>query len=217
VRFATASLALLILASLGSQAPHAPGASVAGAQASAPTLDALLDRFGDMPGMSAHFREEKRIALLAVPVRTEGVLYFTPPGRLMRKVTSPAPSAALLEGDRLTFVSDGERQVVQLGESPVLAGFVESFRYVLAGDRAGLERTYRVQYTTDGAQWKLTLRPRNENLQRFLREMTLEGEGFSVATMKMVEVSGDTTTTELFDVNPRRRFTDAEVRRFFSL
>ena len=212
MRFAIASSILLALLSVG-----APNPAPAVAQQSAPTLDALLQRFGQMPGMSARFREEKRIALLAVPVRSEGVLYFSPPGRLMRKVTSPSPSSALLEGGRLTFESEGDRQVVELSESPVLAGFVEIFRYVLAGDRQALERTYRVAYETEGATWKLTLRPRNEALGRFLREMVLHGEGFAVKTMKMVEVSGDTTTTELFDVDPRRRFTPAETRRFFSL
>lgn len=97
----------------------------------------------------------------------------------------------------------------------MLAGFVESFRYVLAGDREALERTYRVDYEREGAEWTLTLKPRNSALGRFLREMVLQGEGFAVKTMKMVEVSGDTTTTELFDVNPRRTFSAAETRRFF--
>jgi len=212
VRFATAFWTLLTLLSFAAPPAFAPPAS---AQDSAPSLDALLQRFAAMPGMSARFREEKRIALLAVPVRSEGVIYFTPPGKLMRTVTSPSPSYALLEGGRLTFAADGERQVVELGESPVLAGFVESFRYVLAGDRAALERTYRVDYERDGAEWSLTLKPRNEALARFLQEMVLKGEGFAVKTMKMVEVSGDTTTTELFDVNPRRSFSDAETRRLF--
>lgn len=212
MRFATAFWTLLALLSV---APPAFAPAEASAQESAPSLDALLQRFAAMPGMSARFREEKRIALLAVPVRSEGVLYFTPPGKLMRKVTSPTESYALLEGDRLTFASEGERQVVELGESPVLAGFVESFRYVLAGDRAALERTYRVDYEREGAEWTLTLKPRNQQLARFLREMVLTGEGFAVKTMKMVEVSGDTTTTEIFDVNPRRRFSEAETRRLF--
>lgn len=212
MRFATAFWTLLALLSLA-----APPALVAPAtaQQSAPSLDALLRRFAAMPGMSARFREEKRIALLAVPVRSEGVIYFTPPGKLMRRVTAPTESYALLEGGRLTFASEGERQVVELGESPVLAGFVESFRYVLAGDRAALERTYRVDYEREGAQWRLTLKPRNEQLARFLREMVLEGEGFAVKTMTMAEVSGDVTTTEIFDVDPERRFSAAETRRLF--
>ncbi|NIR85346.1 MAG: outer membrane lipoprotein carrier protein LolA, partial [Gammaproteobacteria bacterium] len=163
MRFATAFWTLLALLSVTAPPASAP----AEAQQSAPTLQRLLDRFGQMPGMSAEFREEKRIALLSVPVRSEGVLYFAPPGTLMRKVTSPTPSYALLEDGQLTFASQGDRQVVQLDQSPVLSGFVEIFRYVLAGDHQALQRTYRVQYETDGAEWTLTLKPRNQSLARF--------------------------------------------------
>lgn len=210
MRFATAFWTLLALLSLA-----APPAPTAQAQQSAPSLQALLDRFGEMPGMSAEFREEKRIALLAVPVRSEGVLYFAPPGKLMRKVTSPTASYALLEGGTLTFASQGERQVLEVNENPVVSGFVQIFRYVLAGDRQALERTYHVDYDTDGSEWTLTLKPKNEALARFLDRMVLEGEGFAVERMTMTEVSGDTTVTEFSNVNPRRRFSSAEQRRLF--
>ena len=63
------------------------------AQPAAPTLERLLAGFASMTGMSARFVEEKQIALLARPIRSEGVLYFTAPGRLMRLVTSPTVSA----------------------------------------------------------------------------------------------------------------------------
>ena len=65
------------------------------AQPAAPTLERLLAGFASMTGMSARFVEEKQIALLARPIRSEGVLYFTAPGRLMRRVTSPTVAAAL--------------------------------------------------------------------------------------------------------------------------
>ena len=192
-----------------------PSAAQPAASREAPTLSGLLERFAAMPGLTARFREEKQIALLAVPVRSEGVIHFAPPGRLLRKVTGPTPSVALLEGEQLTFASAGDRQVVQLGESPVLAGFVDSFRHVLAGDQRALERTYRVSYSTEGARWKLVLRPRNAALRRFMERMVLEGEGFAVEKMTLHEVSGDRTTTELHDVNPRRRFSRAEAQRIF--
>lgn len=211
MRFATAFWTLLALLSVAAPPSTAPAA----AQQSAPSLQALLDRFGEMPGMSAEFREEKRIALLAVPVRSQGVLYFAPPGKLMRQVTSPSPSYALLEGGTLTFASQGERQVLQVNENPVVAGFVQIFRFVLAGDRSALERTYHVDYETDGARWTLTLKPKNEALGRFLDRMVLEGEGYAVERMTMTEVSGDTTVTEFSNVNPRRRFTPTEQRRLF--
>lgn len=181
-------------------------------------LDQLLQEFRGLPGLSARFREEKRVALLAVPLRSEGEIHFAPPGRLLRKVTAPTTSTALIADGRLTFASQGNRQEFDLTRQPLVAGFVDSFRSVLAGDRAALERAYRISFEPqDDGGWQLTLRPRGAPLNQFLREMTLVGNGVRVSTMRMVEVSGDTTTTEFFEINANKRWTDAEANRTFRL
>lgn len=170
-----------------------------------------------MPGLSARFTEEKQIALLAVPLRSEGEIHFAPPGLLLRRVTSPTPSSALIQDGRITMVSGEQRQEIDLSQNPVVAGFVDSFRYILAGDRAGLERTYEASFEQGSDGWRLRLVPKTEALRRFLQEMVLEGQGHEVRRMRMVEVSGDTTTTTFRDVNAQRRWSDAERRRMFSL
>lgn len=205
------SLTLAALALGGAPAPTA-------AQPAAPTLERLLAGFAAMTGMSARFVEEKQIALLARPVRSEGTLYFTAPGRLMRRVTSPTTSAALIEGDTLTFVGDGRREEIPISSNAVVGGFVSSFRHVLAGDRAALEQAFTLRFEALGGQrWRLRLLPRNPDLRRFLSEMELVGEGPSVATMVMREASGDVTTTTFSEVNTARRFTDRELRELFRL
>ena len=210
------SLTLTLLVLLATQLAPPPAAATA--QRGAPTLDRLLQGFQSMPGLSARFTEEKQIALLSRPVRSEGVLYFTPPGRLMRRVTAPTASAALIEGDTLTFVGDGRREQIPLGSNEVVGGFVSSFRHVLAGDRAALERTFALQFEALGGQrWRLRLTPRTDALRRFLTEMELVGTGPAVETMVMREASGDVTTTTFSDVNTARRFTADEARALFRL
>jgi outer membrane lipoprotein-sorting protein len=195
-----------------------PSSSPAAAQRGAPTLDQLLRGFQTMPGLSARFVEEKQIALLSRPVRSEGTLYFTPPGRLMRRITAPTDSAALIDGDTLTFVGDGRREQIPLGSNEVVGGFVSSFRHVLAGDRAALERTFTLSFEALGGQrWRLRLTPRTDALRRFLTNMELVGDGPAVETMVMREASGDVTTTTFSEVNATRRFTAAEVRDLFRL
>ncbi len=71
----------LVSAPVQAQAPVS--APVVVAPVVAPmTLDQLLARFAGMSGLSAKFREEKRMALLAAPLVNEGILYFAPKGRL---------------------------------------------------------------------------------------------------------------------------------------
>ena len=101
-------------------------------------------------------------------------------------MTSPTPSAALIQGDTLVFESEGRRQEIPLSTNAVVGGFVAAFRYVLAGDRAALERTFELGHEAlPGGRWRLTLRPRTEALRSFLTELKLEGSGQSVETMVM--------------------------------
>lgn len=181
-------------------------------------LDALLASFRGMTGLSARFVEDKTIALLATPIRSEGEIHFVAPGTLMRRVTAPTTSAALIERGRLTMVANGQRQEIDLTSNAVVGGFISSFADVLAGDRAALERTYRITYARlEGGDWKLTLRPKGAPLDQFLTEMEMIGNGRSVKTMRMVEVSGDVTLTTFRDVRLDRRFSDTERRQIFRL
>lgn len=181
------------------------------------TLESLLRAFSSMPGLSAKFTEEKRMAMLAVPLTTEGEILFAPPDRLLRRVTSPTRSTALLVGGHLTLDAGGRRQEMDLSQSTVVEGFVDTFRHVLAGDQAALEETYRVSFEASVDSWRLTLRPRTRALSRFLRDMVLEGDGASIHTMTMNEANGDIGVTTFSDVNARRRFSDAEKARLFRI
>lgn len=187
----------------------------------APALDALLARFAALPGLEAHFVEEKRVALLAVPMRSEGQIYFAHPGRLMRRVERPDPSQALISEGQLTMRAGGRTQQIAISENPVLRGFVDSFRAVLAGDREQLLRFYRAELTArpdDGDDaWTLVLHPRSPELRQFLRVITLRGVGVRIESMHMVEDNGDETRTEFRDVRTDRRFSNAEARRIFSI
>jgi len=191
-------------------------AAAAPASAQAPTLDSLLRRFSALPGLEARFVEEKRIALLAVPVRSEGRIYFSH-DRLMRRVERPERSAALIADGELTMRSGERVERLSITDNPVLRGFVESFRAVLSGDREVLERYYRARLHATDDGWELELTPRSHELARFLRVIRMRGRGVTIREMRMIEVSGDETRTEFSDVDTARRFTDAEARRIFRI
>lgn len=186
------------------------------ASAQVPTLESLLEEFSQLPGLEARFVEEKQIALLVVPTRSEGRIWFSN-DRLMRRVTIPEPSAALIADGQLTMRSGSRIERLSIRENPVLHGFVESFRAVLAGNREVLERFYDAELTVDDDGWVLHLRPRNADLRRFLRVITMRGSGVTIREMRMVEVNGDETRTRFTEVNTQRRFSASEARRIFTV
>lgn len=189
------------------------------AQAQAPSLDQLLAQFRAVPGLECRFHEEKQIALLTMPITSEGTVHYARPSRLVRRITSPSPQIVLVDAGRLQMSEGGRVETIDLASQPVVRSFVETFARLLAGDRAALEATYAMEYapSSSGSTWTLTLRPRSAPLDRFLREIRFEGDGTSLRRMVMSEVSGDVTTTTFSDVVTNRRYSTDEAARIFSL
>jgi outer membrane lipoprotein-sorting protein len=211
--------ALLCLPLLAAPAAAQPRPGPPAARRAAITLDAVLARFRALTGLSARFREEKRIALLAAPLVSEGTLDYAPPGRMVRRTTSPAPSVALIDGARLRFRDEGGEQTLDMAAMPVVRQFVDSFLAVVAGDRAALERAYAIDFRApDPAateRWSLTLTPRAPALQRVFREIALEGEGVALRSLTLRETNGDASVTTFSDVNTARVFAPDEAARVF--
>lgn len=187
------------------------------AEASPATLEQLLTRFGQIRGLRARYVEEKRIALLKMPLRSEGTVAFAAPGLLVRRAEKPEPATLLLDGEVL-WVSDasGKRRI-DLGESAIVKHFVMTFVNVLRGDRSALERAYTLAFSAAPAGWKLELTPRAPELRKFIAGAVLEGHDATVDRMTLREENGDVTVMQFSAVDANVRFEGAERLRTFSL
>ncbi len=199
------------------------GTTPAPAAALDPRLGPLLERFAAMSGLSARFREEKHMALLAVPLVNEGVLYFAPGGRLARHVTAPAPATVLIDGGTLRYADAGGSETLSLTQNPALQLFVDSFLKIFAGEREALLRIYSLSFHVDPevdgqpARWHLQLRPRVAPLTHIVDRVELVGRDIILESMRVVEVGGDETITSFSQVDPQRRFTAEELAALFRL
>jgi hypothetical protein len=205
--------------------------------AAALSLDSLLARFRAIPGLFARYREEKHIAILAAPLVSEGTVHYAPPQRIARHAQTPSPSSVVFDGTTLRFGDPKSEQRIDVGANPALRAFVDSFLFVLAGDRAGLERTFVVDFrhldgtspaspergqhqtTTPPAspRWELSLVPRDPRLLGILREVRFTGDGVVVSQMRIREASGDEGVTTFTDVDAAHRYSTAEAARVFSI
>jgi len=219
MRSRMASLALAALAAA------APGAFAAGPEKPAPAAragyadaDSLLAAFARAPGLFARFREEKHLAMLETPLVNEGTIHFAPPGRLARHVEKPVESTLLIDGNQLRFGDAEGHQSLDLGTNPVAKLFVDSFVKLLAGDRAGLEKIFRMKFAPGPAgAWRLTLTPRVSPMDKVIKELAVRGEGLVVREVDIRETNGDWTHTTFTDVDVNHHYDAAELARVFRL
>lgn len=214
----TAFLACALLATLA-RASAEPDSGAAAA--SRPRLASLLREFAAMPGLSARFRETRRLEILREPLSSSGVLHFAPPDRLVRRVEEPVASTLLVAGDVVAIRGAGGDWNVDLDVHPAVRSFVDGFRLLLRGDLDALEAAYTIEFEASAAaataDWTIRLVPRAEALRRAVASIALAGRGRMVRELRVREANGDETLDEFFEVDADRRFSDAELEGLFRL
>ncbi len=196
-----------------------PFASAKPARTAVPvgSLQALLARFKQSPGMSAKFTETKHITLLRTPIVNSGRLYFHAPGSFARHIDRPFPSSVIVDQSKVTLWDGAKKQILPLEKHPALAKLTTTFLALLGGDYAALTQNYKPTFTNQENGWTLELVPKPQELRRLLKSLTVYGRGTSIKRMRLVEASGDRAETVFTETNAPRRFTEAEVSRYFSV
>jgi outer membrane lipoprotein-sorting protein len=195
------------------------------------TADELFEKLATLTGLEATFVETKKMALLKVPLRSEGTLYYMRPGYLLRQVTTPKPSSVLITPERLQMTDAQGSRTMDLRSRPDVKLFVESFIKVLAGDRAALATAFDISFTRNNSQpgeatadtntppldWTLTLTPKSSPLNHIIRRLALSGKGYAVQRIEVLETKGDSSTTELQVKSIGRVFSPEEKQRLFGI
>ncbi len=181
---------------------------------------ALFERFAKMEGLEVSFSEKKHIALLALPLESQGKIYFMRPGYLTRVIEAPSQSKLTITPIELRMTNADGEKVIDLRQNAELCTFVTSLLRVFSGEREKLELSYKVLYELDPKDelgWSLTLEPRAKPLNEMLRSLQLFGSGSAVARIEMHEPNGDKTVTKVLTHDPKRRFSAKEQLTLFGI
>ena len=139
------------------------------------------------------FTEVHQLALLDRPLQSSGELRYDAPDRLEKRTLKPRTEDLLLENGVLTAQRGARRHVLTLREYPQLIPYVESIRATLAGDRAALERYFRVQFSGTVDHWTLELSPADAELARTVQHIRIAGERDAIHTVEVRQTDGDTS------------------------
>ncbi len=179
------------------------------------TLEELMHHMATTTGVRAAFHETKELALLEAPLESDGELYFVPPDRMARITTRPGASTLVIDGARMSFRDETGATDVDLSASRVARTVVENFVVLFNGDLPGLRERYHVDYSADGARWRMRLVPKAAPLSQFIAEVSLRGDGPALEEMVIVEREGDRTVTRFHDMETGVRFGADELARLF--
>jgi hypothetical protein len=154
-------------------------------------LDRVMGVLAERKQGHVSFTEKKFIALLDKPVESSGELLYDAPDRLEKKTLKPKPEDLVLEGGIVSAQRGKHHYTLDLKQYPQVLPFIESIRATLAGDRAALERLFKVDFTGSFERWNLELVPLDSKLARTLSGIHIEGERDFIHTVEIREADGD--------------------------
>jgi len=156
-------------------------------------LDALMSELAAVPASRTRFVETRHLAMLTQPLELKGSLSYERPNRLVKHVETPFDELLTVDGEALSLVNKtkGERRSLSLREQPALGALVEGVRATLAGDRAQLERHYRVQFSGRRDAWRLQLVPRAAQVRAHVESITVSGAAARPQRIEVLESTGD--------------------------
>lgn len=115
----------------------------------------------------------------------------------MRQVRAPYVETSTIRGDRVTIQRGTSSHTYALDRAPQLAGLQNSFGALLGGDRALIERTFRVDTGGTRERWTLRLVPRDARMAAYVRDIALYGRGAELRCIETQPVKGDLQRTLL--------------------
>jgi hypothetical protein len=176
-------------------------ASAAKKPAPAPPMPMPMQDSGDLNEVLAQlalrkhghveFVEQKFISTLDRPLESSGELRFDAPDHLEQRTLKPRAETLVLDNGTLTIDRGHTHRVMDLHEFPQVEPLVESIRATLAGDRAALERLFRLEFIGGISRWTLTLVPLESKVKQMVAQVKIDGVRDQLIKVEIRQNDGD--------------------------
>ena len=192
--------------------PAAVLAGIAAAAAAgvcfADDLDTLMSLLAQRKHGQVTFVEEHFLAVLDKPVESSGELLYDAPDRLEKRTLKPKPESLVLDHGVITARRGRHTYVLNLSDYPQIVPLIDSIRATLAGDRASLERIFKVQLDGTLEQWKLLLAPSDATVAHTVKQIRIEGARDAIHSVEIQQADGDRS---VLTIGPDRPMGQPEV------
>jgi len=152
--------------------------SVSGAAALAAGQASSQDELGRLMQLLAQrkhgevtYVEKDYFSVLERPLTSSGILIYDAPDHLEKRMLRPREESVVLDHGEVTMERGHRTYHIDLSSYPQLAPYVDAIRATMAGDRAALERVFKVSFEGDLKHWQLGLVPLDGKVARGVRSI----------------------------------------------
>ena len=171
--------------------------------AQAADLDQLMQLLAQRQHGHVTFVEKHFLAVLDRPVESSGELLYDAPERLEKRTLKPKPETVILDHGVITAHRGKRTYVLNLSDYPQIVPLIDSIRGTLAGDRAALERIFKVSLDGPLEQWTLLLLPLDATVGKSVKQIRIEGRKDDIHTVEIQQADNDRSLLTIGPEVPR--------------
>jgi hypothetical protein len=164
----------------------------------------------------ADFAEEKKIKVLKRPLQSSGSLVFCGKMGLYRSLKAPFVQELLVRPEGIAQRdAAGKLEKVEVDKQPLAKGFIDAFLLVFSGDDKALGAQFEICFDGSEEAWSMGFVPKKKPLSKFIASMVVTGRKNVLATLEVIEVNGDRTSTRFENVVTDKELSPDERKRCF--
>lgn len=160
-------------------------------------LAQLAARSQQIQSAEGHFEQQKTIAVLPVPLTSNGRFSFVQGKEVIWETLVPVQSRLMLTSGGISF-ADGDSDVKGEQKTPPQAQqagaeiVAKIFMGVIAGELDSLQDYFTLTAEGSAGDWHIQLVPRSSNLSAYITRIELRGGEFT-EHLDIIEANGDKT------------------------
>lgn len=172
------------------------------AQTQEEVMQTLTDAAAAMQCMNCRFTQQKTVAMLAEPTVSEGLMSYNAPNKMRWEYTSPYALALVVNGDKITKITDGNEEILDAKSGRMYQGIVSIIMSSANGKKLFDKSMFDVDIQDDGEFWKAEMQPKKHNMKRMFTMLTFYfgKDDNIIKKVEMTEASGDVTTIQFYNM-----------------
>lgn len=172
------------------------------AQTDEEVMNTLMQTASSMECIQCRFTQNKTMAMLAEPAVSEGLMDYISPDKLRWEYTSPYAFALVVDGDKITKITDGNEEILDAKSGRMYQGIVNIIMSSATGRNLFDKSTFGIVFTDDGDLWKAEMRPKKRDMKRMFAMLTFyfDKKTNVICKVEMTEAGGDMTTIQFYDM-----------------
>ena len=164
--------------------------------------ETLMQTAASMTCMNCRFTQQKTMAMLAEPTVSEGIMSYTAPDKMRWEYTSPYSFALVVDGEKITKITDGNEELLDAKSGRMYQGLVNIIMSSATGKKMFDSSMFDVVINEDGEYWKASMTPRKRDMKRMFNQLFFyfDKQTYVISKVVMTEAGGDITTIQFFDI-----------------